>query len=90
MYVLSQMESNGINQSAFRFRLVITDYILHQTLMTLFILLDIKLRDNIVTCDWQSLYRDSFLTYLLEIPFIIPMVSYKFQLLPLQPYYILQ
>ena len=83
------MESNGINQSAFRFRLVITDYILHQTLMTLFILLDIKLRDNIVTCDWQSPDRDSFLTYLLEIPFIIPMVSCKFQLLPLQPYYIL-
>ena len=52
------------DRSAFRFRLVITDYVLHQTLMTLFILLDIKFGDdliyNTVSSDWKSLYRDVF------------------------------
>ena len=51
---------NWINQSAFRFRLVITDYILHQTLMTVSILLDIKIRDNqiIQYCNmWLAITR---------------------------------
>ena len=63
---MSQLKllNNWINRSAFRFRLVITDYILHQTLMTFSILLDIQFGDNSESCDWQSLYRDGFL----EIP----------------------
>ena len=51
---------NWINQSAFRFRLVITDYILHQTLMTESILLDIKFEDNqiIQYCNmWLAITR---------------------------------